>query len=236
MNNIFEEMKKQCLIEGLEEIPVGEDRCEFYDYDSSCTIVINDMSKVKASSLIYKNDILKYVEAEHMIKIIDSIDSEIFTGIYEIVFVLGEEDVNYLEESYCITLLDGALGQYNELNSIIVINVRNLLHFGSKILKEDEVFSASVLNEYISEEIIITLLHELGHAIVSNSYLYEILDLEKLIDSDMSEEDMVESFAREQYRKIQDKIMFMNHTFAEAYVKEEDDYFNDEFIEQYVSN
>lgn len=231
--NYYEILKKYYTDMGLEELQSRPNSVAFFDDEEESTIIINDMDKVNIESIIYKNDISKILNIDELVEKLSIINKHTFTFVEEIVFVINDSDIEYLEEHYCVELNDDYLGQYNSENSILIVDLRGILDRAYSILDEQDILNEYTLNNFTSEEVLITLIHEAFHSVVDKDEtcsLNEVLpfNLTEVEDEEM-EEVIVERFAKKIVSKDTYRLTLFNHDFIKKYIEESDEIVMDTF-------
>lgn len=231
MNIDYTELISRCWTDGFEELDITKDRAEFYDDYDGRHIFVNNVENKEMLSFIYENDIFEYINKEVLNSILNKINKDLFLNLNQIVFVVNENDRNYLEEEYAIDSYRRCyLGRYNYEYSVVVVNFRTLLVEVARQLKDECNYTKENFDSFLSEQILITLIHEIGHCIYSCEYLngdempFEDFGLK-------GEEDVVESYAEKVVSSLHQKTYLLNPDFVALYFEKEEEVFNDEFFD-----
>lgn len=222
---IYNKLKDYYSDIDFEIIHCDERNSSFFDWQKESHITINNMENVEPISLIYKNNVLDIIDIDKLINSLSIIDKHLFTFVNEIVFVIDDSDIEYLDEYYCIDLNDNYLGQYNSENSVIVINLQSILERTYTILEEGSILTEYTMNNFASEEMMITLIHELFHVILDKdetNSLEEVLpfNLNEVQDREM-EEIIVERFAKKIVSSSIKRLTLFSSEFMRDYMEKQ---------------
>ena len=181
---------------------------------------IKDIKKSDCSDCIVKNDysitnIDKLFNLKKFKKVLSKINPDITIFLNEIVIIIEEDSIPYVEEYCCTMLLDRCVGQSVSLKGSIIINMYEIFnHFREECIDEDEFFHSSIAEFYL------TLFHELGHNYARENVLdIEHVLLEKYMTGHNTEEDIVELYARDIFNIIDsscDVFEPFNRAFIES--------------------
>ena len=225
----YKDLIARCVEYGYEEMDDIENGCSFYDKCNSRNVFVNNVSEKNKLSYIYENNIFKYINKDTMLGILNALNENLFLNLNEVVFMVDYDDLEYLEEEYCIVVENNYLGWYNYEYSIVVINFRSIVFNATKHLKDMGVFNAENLNKFLSEQLLVTLIHELGHCICSCEYLYEN---EIPFNEYSDEEDVVETYAKNIVGLLNEKNNLVCPKFIDDYVDNEEELFDDDFMDE----
>lgn len=230
---IYEKLKNYYMENDFEELPSKPNSAAFFDSEKEKCITINNMDKVELNSLIYENDISKIIDIKKLITTLSIIDKNLFTFVEQIIFAINDSDIEHLEEHYCIELNEDYLGQYNSENSIIIVNLKAILDRAYSILDEENILTEYTINNFTSEEILITLIHEIFHCVLDKDETYalsEVLpfNLREVEDEEM-EEVIVERFSKKIVSTSTSRITLFNEKFITKYLEEQDEIFIEAF-------
>lgn len=231
--NYYKKLKHYYQDMGFEELYSRPNSIGFFDDEEEKTIILNDMDKVTIESLIYKNKITKILNIDELVRNLSIINKHIFTFVEEIIFIIEDSDTEYLQEHYCVELNENYLGQYNSESSILIVNLRSIISRAHSILDEQEILTNYTLNNFTSEEILITIIHEALHSVIDkdeNYSLNEILPFDVTdVEDEEAEEIIVEKFAKKTVLNDTYRLTLFNNDFISKYIEESDEIVMDIF-------
>lgn len=222
---IYEKLFNYYTKKGFELVEAKDSKSIFFDDDEEQSIVINNMNLMSIKDLIYTDNLTDFIKLDVLTDCLSKVNKHLFTFVDKIIFVKDESDIWYIEEQYSAYVNENYLAQYNPENSLVIINVKHILERAYSILEDEFILSNYTLNNFTSEEILISIMHEVFHCIADKDILHTLNPILPFniydIEDESMEEYIVEKHAKKLILEKNSKVTFMDDDFVSSYKPEE---------------